>query len=85
MTQRQGRLHDRRDDDGRGLARAERRRGVLRGHRPPGEANLARATHAPNCFLIYESGTLGAKPDILPLSIGDWRPGRARRLGGLGA
>ncbi len=38
---------------------------------PSEAANLARATHAPNCFLIYESGTLGAKPDILPLSIGD--------------
>ena len=25
----------------------------------------------PGCFLIYESGTLGAKPDVLPLSIGD--------------
>ncbi len=38
----------------------------------PGEAtNLARATHAPNCVLIYESGTIGAKPDVLPLSIGD--------------
>jgi glutaconate CoA-transferase, subunit B len=38
---------------------------------PSEAANLARATHAPDCFLIYESGTLGAKPDILPLSIGD--------------
>ena len=38
---------------------------------PSEAANLARATHAPNCFLIYESGTLGAKPDVLPLSIGD--------------
>jgi glutaconate CoA-transferase subunit B len=38
----------------------------------PSEAtNLARATHAPNCVLIYESGTIGAKPDVLPLSIGD--------------
>ena len=38
----------------------------------PSEAtNLARATHAPNCVLIYESGTVGAKPDVLPLSIGD--------------
>jgi glutaconate CoA-transferase, subunit B len=38
----------------------------------PSEAtNLARATHAPDCVLIYESGTIGAKPDILPLSIGD--------------
>jgi glutaconate CoA-transferase, subunit B len=35
--------------------------------RPP----TSRATHAPDCFLIYESGTLGAKPDVLPLSIGD--------------
>jgi glutaconate CoA-transferase subunit B len=34
-------------------------------------ANLARATHAPNCVLIYESGTIGAKPQELPLSIGD--------------
>jgi glutaconate CoA-transferase, subunit B len=34
-------------------------------------ANLARRTHAPECVLIYESGTIGAKPDVLPLSIGD--------------
>ena len=34
-------------------------------------ANLARATHAPGCVLIYESGTIGAKPVELPLSIGD--------------
>jgi glutaconate CoA-transferase subunit B len=34
-------------------------------------ANLARATHAPGCVLIYESGTIGAKPRELPLSIGD--------------
>jgi glutaconate CoA-transferase, subunit B len=34
-------------------------------------ANLARATYAPNCVLIYESGTIGAKPYRLPLSIGD--------------
>jgi glutaconate CoA-transferase subunit B len=34
-------------------------------------ANLARHTHAPNCVLIYESGTIGAKPTELPLSIGD--------------
>jgi glutaconate CoA-transferase subunit B len=33
--------------------------------------NLARATHAPECVLIYESGTIGAKPQNLPLSIGD--------------
>jgi glutaconate CoA-transferase subunit B len=34
-------------------------------------ANLARVTHAPNCVLVYESGTIGAKPRELPLSIGD--------------
>src|SRR6478609_9253231 len=38
---------------------------------PSTAANLARATHAPDCVLIYESGTIGAKPDKLPLSIGD--------------
>jgi glutaconate CoA-transferase subunit B len=34
-------------------------------------ANLARRTHAPGCVLVYESGTIGAKPVELPLSIGD--------------
>jgi len=34
-------------------------------------ANLARRTHAPGCVLVYESGTIGAKPEVLPLSIGD--------------
>jgi glutaconate CoA-transferase subunit B len=38
---------------------------------PSTAANLARATHAPGLVLVYESGTLGAKPDRLPLSIGD--------------
>ena len=38
---------------------------------PSGAANLARATHAPGLVLIYESGTIGTKPDRLPLSIGD--------------
>jgi glutaconate CoA-transferase subunit B len=38
---------------------------------PSKAANLARATHAPECVLIYESGTIGAKPEHLPLSIGD--------------
>ena len=38
---------------------------------PSEAANLARATHAPNCVLVYESGTIGAKPNVLPLSIGD--------------
>jgi glutaconate CoA-transferase, subunit B len=34
-------------------------------------ANLARRTHAPDCVLVYESGTIGSKPRQLPLSIGD--------------
>jgi glutaconate CoA-transferase, subunit B len=34
-------------------------------------ANLARRTHAPDIVLIYESGTIGAKPTMPPLSIGD--------------
>jgi glutaconate CoA-transferase subunit B len=34
-------------------------------------ANLARRLHAPNCVLIYESGTIGSKPAVPPLSIGD--------------
>jgi glutaconate CoA-transferase, subunit B len=38
---------------------------------PSEAANLARATHAPDLVLIYESGTIGAKPGALPLSIGD--------------
>jgi glutaconate CoA-transferase subunit B len=38
---------------------------------PSTAANLARRTHAPDLVLIYESGTIGAKPASLPLSIGD--------------
>jgi glutaconate CoA-transferase, subunit B len=38
---------------------------------PSTAANLARRTHAPDCVLVYESGTIGAKPTELPLSIGD--------------
>lgn len=38
---------------------------------PSTAANLARLTHAPDIVLIYESGPIGAKPDVLPLSIGD--------------
>ncbi len=38
---------------------------------PSEAANLARLTHAPNVVLIYESGTIGTTPDVLPLSIGD--------------
>ena len=38
---------------------------------PSKAANLARLTHAPEIVLIYESGPIGAKPSVLPLSIGD--------------
>jgi glutaconate CoA-transferase subunit B len=38
---------------------------------PSVAANLARLTHAPNLVLIYESGPIDTKPDVLPLSIGD--------------
>jgi glutaconate CoA-transferase subunit B len=38
---------------------------------PSAAANLARIMHAPEVVLIYESGTIGAKPRVLPLSIGD--------------
>ncbi|WP_414636015.1 CoA-transferase subunit beta [Actinophytocola sp.] len=38
---------------------------------PSTAANLARRVHAPDLVLIYESGAIGAKPERLPLSIGD--------------
>lgn len=38
---------------------------------PSAACNLARLTHAPDLTLIYESGTIGARPEVLPLSIGD--------------
>jgi glutaconate CoA-transferase, subunit B len=38
---------------------------------PSAACNLARMTHAPDLVLIYESGTVGTKPKVLPLSIGD--------------
>src|ERR1700731_405861 len=38
---------------------------------PSTAANLARLTHAPDAVLVYESGPIGAKPTVLPLSIGD--------------
>lgn len=38
---------------------------------PSAACNLARLTRCPNITLIYESGTLGTKPRVLPLSIGD--------------
>src|SRR5512147_1272273 len=33
--------------------------------------NLARRTHAPNLYMIYEAGVIGARPSRLPLSSGD--------------
>jgi glutaconate CoA-transferase subunit B len=38
---------------------------------PSAACNVARLTHAPDITLIYESGTIGTAPDVLPLSIGD--------------
>lgn len=38
---------------------------------PSAACNLARLTHAPDITLIYESGTIGTRPNTLPLSIGD--------------
>jgi glutaconate CoA-transferase subunit B len=38
---------------------------------PSAAANLARLTHAPGITLIYESGPIATRPDVLPLSIGD--------------
>jgi glutaconate CoA-transferase subunit B len=38
---------------------------------PSATCNLARLTHAPGIHLVYESGTLGTRPEVLPLSIGD--------------
>ncbi|MGD0196813.1 MAG: CoA-transferase [Solirubrobacteraceae bacterium] len=39
--------------------------------RPSTAAILARAVHNPKLVLVYESGTIGAKPHHVPLSIGD--------------
>ena len=66
-------LHRRRDDDRRRRARAARRRRLLRRHRPAQprrQPRPRRRTRRTACS-IYESGTIGAKPRNLPLSIGD--------------
>ncbi|HYZ82726.1 MAG TPA: CoA-transferase, partial [Solirubrobacteraceae bacterium] len=39
--------------------------------RPSTAALLARMVHNPALVLVYESGTIGAKPFHIPLSIGD--------------
>ncbi len=38
---------------------------------PSAACNVARLTQAPGVTLIYESGTIGTAPQVLPLSIGD--------------
>ena len=45
---------------------------------PSAACNIARLTHAPDVTLIYESGTIGTAPSVLPLSIGDGGDHRAR-------
>lgn len=52
--------------------RLERASSVLIGvGRPSTAAILARMVHNPDLVLVYESGTIGAKPLHIPLSIGD--------------
>jgi glutaconate CoA-transferase, subunit B len=52
--------------------RLEHARSVFIGvGRPSTAAILARMVHNPNLVLVYESGTIGAKPYHIPLSIGD--------------
>src|SRR3954452_19717891 len=38
---------------------------------PSTAACLARALHAPNATLVYESGAIGSKPRVTPLSVAD--------------
>src|SRR5262245_41085400 len=38
---------------------------------PSAAAILASRTHAPDLVLVYESGTLGPRPEYLPLSVAD--------------
>jgi glutaconate CoA-transferase subunit B len=52
--------------------RLEHARSVFIGvGRPSTAAILARMVHNPQLVLVYESGTIGAKPFHIPLSIGD--------------
>jgi glutaconate CoA-transferase subunit B len=39
--------------------------------KPSLAANLARRLHAPDLVLVYESGPIGSKPTVIPMSIGD--------------
>ena len=82
-------LHGRRDDGRRGRARrlARRRWSASSASACPSlAANLARAyARARDCVLVYESGTIGAKPTRLPLSIGDGELAETADAGRLGA
>ena len=58
-------------DGGRGAPAARARSVFIGVGRPSTAAILARAVHNPELVLVYESGTIGAKPVHVPLSIGD--------------
>ena len=59
-------------DDRRRARAASTARSCLVGVGPPNAAaNLARRLDTPGCVLVYESGAIGARPQRLPLSIGD--------------
>jgi glutaconate CoA-transferase subunit B len=47
---------------------------------PSAASNLALRTHAPDTVLIYESGCIGARPSVLPLSIADGELARTADL-----
>ena len=59
------------DDRRRAPARTHARTVFIGVGRPSTAAILARMVHNPSLVLIYESGTIGAKPFHIPLSIGD--------------
>ena len=50
---------------------------------PSAACNVARLTHAPDITLIYESGTIGTAPSVLPLSIGFLGAAQLDRFGNI--
>jgi glutaconate CoA-transferase subunit B len=50
---------------------------------PSAACNVARLTHAPGITLMYESGTIGTAPDVLPLSIGFLGAAQIDRFGNI--
>ena len=50
---------------------------------PSAACNVARLTHAPDITLIYESGTIGTAPNVLPLSIGFLGAAQLDRFGNI--